>query len=689
MQAYAELELAIHRWDATNYVVEMRFTSPLSDADTRLSRSEAALAHFDYAKLREAALDPIAYGTILREGLFASQQVQTTFSQAYSAARSQDYPLRLRLTIGASAPELQSLHWEKLINPLDDTVLVTSQQLLFSRYLSSLDWRAIRRRAKASLRALVVIANPTNISRYAPGDQPLSPIDVPGELQRVREGLGDIAITALASEGSATLNNITTHLRDDYDIVYMINHGAMIEGEPYIWLEQENGESDVVAGMAFVARLQEMHQLPTLVVLASCQSAGDGRGNTTHSEDGGAQAALGPRLAEIGVPAVLAMQENITLKTIADFAPTFFAELQRDGQIDRAMAAARGIVRDRHDWWVPVLFLRLKSGCIWYEPGFAEDRPGFDKWPVLLRHIRKQRSTPILGPGLAAPLIGSPKEIARRWSDSYNFPLEPHAQDDLPQVAQFLAVNQGERLFPHEELEEFLRNEMLRLYRDDMPADIQQAKVDQMMGYIGAQQRSRSPTSPYAVLASLPFPIYINTTPDNLITQALIAAGKEPQEVFCPWNSYLERHMERYDDEPDPQTPLVYQLFGRINEPETLVLTEDDYFDFLIGFTGNKDMIPEIVRRVFADSALLFLGFRMDDWDFKVLFRSIMSMQGGSRRRDYTNIAVQIDPEEGVVINTDGARRYLQSYFQEADISIYWGSVQDFCQELYNKAVKK
>jgi hypothetical protein len=43
---------------------------------------------------------------------------------------------------------------------------------------------------------------------------------------------------------------------------------------------------------------------------------------------------------------------------------------------------------------------------------------------------------------------------------------------------------------------------------------------------------------------------------------------------------------------------------------------------------------------------------------------------------------VQIDPEEGRTLEPEGARRYLETYFKDADISIYWGSVEDFVIEL-------
>ena len=45
-------------------------------------------------------------------------------------------------------------------------------------------------------------------------------------------------------------------------------------------------------------------------------------------------------------------------------------------------------------------------------------------------------------------------------------------------------------------------------------------------------------------------------------------------------------------------------------------------------------------------------------------------------------MAVQIDPEEGQMSDPEGARRYLSSYFQDARITLYWGSAETFAREL-------
>ena len=124
-----------------------------------------------------------------------------------------------------------------------------------------------------------------------------------------------------------------------------------------------------VAGEDLVRAVAGLPRRPPLVVLVSCESAG-----RTHSP--GVLAAVGPRLAGVGVGAVLAMQDRLTLATAERLLPAFFAELRRDGQVDRALAAARLEVRQRPDWWVPVLFLRLRDGRLWAPAPALSEAPG-------------------------------------------------------------------------------------------------------------------------------------------------------------------------------------------------------------------------------------------------------------------------------------------------------------------------
>jgi hypothetical protein len=428
--------------------------------------------------------------------------------------------------------------------------------------------------------------------------------------------------------------------------------------------------------------MKELQQQPRLVVLASCQSAGKGNGNVLQ--------AIGPQLAQAGIPAVIAMQGNISMDSVKKFMPVFFTELYKDGQIDRALSVARGIIRDAQDFWMPVLFMRLKSGRVWYVPGLGEGGMGFDKWPTIISSIQGEQCTPILGPGLYEPLIGSWQEMASVLSDQFSFPLSAFLRDSMPQVAQYIAVNQDlNTLFMR--VDSIIRQTMQRRFSADLPETLKtpNANLLDLFALGGAKARERDEFEQHRVLSKLPIRIYITTNSDNLMADALKEAGKAPEVVICPWSErfYAE---SIYDREPgylpSKERPLVYHLFGHLSVPDSMVLTEDDYFEFLIGFTANKKrtppVIPPAVLRAFTDSALLILGFHLDDWDFRAMFRTVMVQQGGSRRARYSHVGVQLEPDDTHNLNPARARKYLEKYFGQAEINLYWGKSQDFLGEL-------
>jgi hypothetical protein len=186
------------------------------------------------------------------------------------------------------------------------------------------------------------------------------------------------------------------------------------------------------------------------------------------------------------------------------------------------------------------------------------------------------------------------------------------------------------------------------------------------------------------VLASLPLPVYISTNPDDLLAEALRAAGKDPRVELCAWNDPMEWSASRpeRDESPTKEHPLVYHLFGQLRRPESVVLTEDDYFDYLIGVTRLDGFIPKPVVRSWNSNALIFLGFQVASWDFRVLFRSIMNQEGRDFRKKKPHVAVQINPEEGSSVDPLRARQYIEQYFQDEDINIFWGSADEFIREL-------
>ena len=163
----------------------------------------------------------------------------------------------------------------------------------------------------------------------------------------------------------------------------------------------------------------------------------------------------------------------------------------------------------------------------------------------------------------------------------------------------------------------------------------------------------------------------------------MIEAGAEPVERICPWNKWIPKDKAIYEEEPTPEKPLVYYLFGHLSVPPSLVLAEDTFFDYLIGVTQNKSLIPSAVRAALSNTSLLFLGFQMDDWEFRVFFRFLMAQEGKEMLKLYSHASAQIEPEEEVIVDVKRARKYLEEYFESEHIAIYWGSTEEFLKALW------
>ena len=216
--------------------------------------------------------------------------------------------------------------------------------------------------------------------------------------------------------------------------------------------------------------------------------------------------------------------------------------------------------------------------------------------------------------------------------------------------------------------------------------------LDDLLTRLGKWQRSHVKNDVHRLLAKLPVPVFISANRDDLLFDALVEEGKTPQVHLCTWRvkgdapQHIGERMPA-DYEPSVDSPLIFQVFGRLKHPQSLVLTEDDYFDFLIAVTRNETLekaaVPTAVSRALASSGLLLVGFQADDWDFRALFRGIMRQPGGALGEDFTRVAVQLSPAEGPIIDPERASRYLDSYFQQnQNTSVFWGSPEEFVTQL-------
>ena len=72
----------------------------------------------------------------------------------------------------------------------------------------------------------------------------------------------------------------------------------------------------------------------------------------------------------------------------------------------------------------------------------------------------------------------------------------------------------------------------------------------------------------------------------------------------------------------DPNKPLIYNLFGDIENYKSLVLSENDIADFLITVVSSATSLPNtLISELKKGGTLLFLGFGIRHWYLRVLLK--------------------------------------------------------------------
>ena len=122
------------------------------------------------------------------------------------------------------------------------------------------------------------------------------------------------------------------------------------------------------------------------------------------------------------------------------------------------------------------------------------------------------------------------------------------------------------------------------------------------------------------------------------------------------------------------RTPLVFHLHGH-TLPESLVLTEDDYLRYLAAMASNPDLLPAPVQKALTSASLVFIGYRLADWNFRVLLQ-------GLRPTALRRSVVVLKPPEDSEEKSNKVQEYMDRYYAAMDLRVYWGTAREFCGEL-------
>jgi hypothetical protein len=342
------------------------------------------------------------------------------------------------------------------------------------------------------------------------------------------------------------------------------------------------------------------------------------------------------------------------------------------------------------------LDLEIKPEPVTEDPKEEQWRKGLSEsdWKELLKFICKKKCIPFVGPQIYAAknedeknaLIPLTKNIINKWKRDHEYPLA-----DLYELARIYALEDSYQLARLAEFLEIENADEHELYPKTMLSDMIK----------GIDLSSFPPESrlPYEILAGLDLPIYITTNYDRFLEEALFRNKTRPESDFLKWSEKLKNYVitanipSVFDDDqykPTEERPLVYHIHGDINIPESMVLTERDYFEFVINANKfdsqrreERTIFPPVVRSEIATSSLLFIGYTLEDINFRAIFQGFLSFLSQlDRRHRKLSIAIQIPPES-LKKGQAKMQKYLEQYTRDMfDVHIFWGTTIEFLVEL-------
>jgi serine/threonine protein kinase len=367
--AYVDFDLLIDRGGPDSYrarvlrspageCAPVQFTLPFSPVDLenivlkveRGRRRARGPGRPESAPLKE-------FGSKLYSAVF-QDELRDTLQRSLSLTRAQRVGLRLRLRL-ADTPELAGLPWEFLYDPRHNRFLAQSRHSPLVRYLDLPDPpRPLS--VEGPLRVMVMISSPSDYPE----------LDVEQEWSLLTGALAEqlaerrVIIERLPASMSALRGRLR---REDFHVFHFVGHGFYRGdwGNGVLVMEDRNRRSHEVTGEELGSLLSEYDQT-RLAVLNACEGA--------RSDASDLFAGMAQSLIQQGLPAVVAMQFEITDAAAIIFAREFYGAIADGYPLEAALAEARGAIRDEGnptEWGTPVLYSRAPDGRLFNVTGHA------------------------------------------------------------------------------------------------------------------------------------------------------------------------------------------------------------------------------------------------------------------------------------------------------------------------------
>lgn len=158
------------------------------------------------------------------------------------------------------------------------------------------------------------------------------------------------------------------------------------------------------------------------------------------------------------------------------------------------------------------------------------------------------------------------------------------------------------------------------------------------------------------MIARVRFPLIINVCPDKAINKVFHDHNIEITEgyLFEP----IEKDNEKKDKKnytPGADKPVIYNIFGSIEDPNTLIITRDKLYETIEKLLPGGTLPNGVEKYLNYARSFIFLGFSFDSWYYQLICHRLKIFRGEGENTSLST--------SGVVVSNEIMRNHFQMVF--------------------------